>query len=475
MNGLTRSQQRWLLALAGLVIVLLLAAPALREQRLAVIEVAPPVALPAALISASQKAALARDRQRAQTLVAEIAVADAELQPSQPQRWAAADYQRFINQRERADSDYSASDYAAAVSGYSDAHESLTAIAALRPERLSSALQLAEQSYQQFALESLAEQLELAEWLIEAGTPAQRAQLSAAQGRQPRLPATLQRVAELGQLIERGALDRAEQLHGRADDAIDRGHPALQTLYSQLNAALQQRELRAALSSGHSALAAGQLAAAENAFIRAQQIDPQQSDASAGLALVANQRRQQMIDRQLARAEQHEQREQWQQAVAVYQQLQADAPGLLEAQVRLLSSGARAELDQRWQQLTADPFQLVEPSYRRGAQQWLADARSISPRGERLNGQIEQLQALLTAAAQRQSVVLLSNGETEVTLFKVAQLGRFQRHTIELLPGAYTALGSCRGRRDRQVAFTVGFDSAAEPIEPIQITCGQPL
>lgn len=475
MNRLTRSQQGWLVALTGLAVALLLAAPALRQQRLTTIDVAAQIAAPAAPITASQRAALARDRQRAQILVAEIAVADAELQSSQPDRWASSHYQRFVNQRERADSDYTASNYAAAVGGYSDALASLAAITALRPERLRRALQRAEQSYNEFALEALGEQLELAELLIEAGTPDQRATLSAALARQPQLPATLQRVNELGRLIERGEIDRAEQLRGQPGPAIDTSHPALKALLSQLSAALQQRELTAALHNGHSALSAGQLAAAESAFKRAQQIDPTQPDGAAGLALVVNQRRQQMIDHQLARAEQFEQLEQWQQAVDVYQQLQADAPGLVEAQVRLLSSGVRAALDLRWQQLSGDPFQLVEASYRREALQWLADARSISPRGERLDGQIEQLQALLSAAQQRQRVVLLSNGETEVTLFKVAQLGRFQRHTIELLPGAYTALGSCRGRRDRQVAFTVGFGSAAGPIEPVHITCGQPL
>jgi len=475
-NGLTARQQRWLIALGLLLVGLLLASPALREQRLTAIEPQSSAqATVTAALTASQRAALARDRQLAQTVVAEIAVADAALQPRQPERWAAADYRRYRNQLMLADNHHAASDFSAALAGYRAALETLNGLAAQRPTELGEQLAAAQNHYRTFAAGPLEQSLAIAALLL-AEEPSQQAeQLAELRRLQPLLAVTEQAVASVGRLLERGQLDAAEQALQAAQRDVDRDHPALRQTAEQLARQLAARNHQQALDNGYAAIARGALEQAEQAFNTAQALAIDGDAATDGLAMVANQRRQRTIDALLAEAEHYERAERWAQAVATYQQLQRSAPGLLEAQARLLSSGARAEFDQQWQQLVAAPLQLGRGEPRRSAEQWLTDAGALAAAGPRLTEQAERLTALLESAAQARPVTLLSDGETDVTLFRVAKLGRFDRQQLDLLPGHYTALGSCRGRRDNQVSFEVALEPAIQAPLQVEVVCGQPL
>jgi hypothetical protein len=52
-------------------------------------------------------------------------------------------------------------------------------------------------------------------------------------------------------------------------------------------------------------------------------------------------------------------------------------------------------------------------------------------------------------------VALRSDAQTDVVVYKVAKLGKFNQHELALRPGAYTAVGSRIGYRDVRVDFTV--------------------
>ena len=94
----------------------------------------------------------------------------------------------------------------------------------------------------------------------------------------------------------------------------------------------------------------------------------------------------------------------------------------------------------------------------------LIQARKISPRGPVLSAQIERLQVLLKQANSTVTVTLRSDGATEVTVYKVARLGRFDQRELSLRPGSYTAVGSRNGYRDVRVNFTIQHDSSPAPL-----------
>lgn len=54
---------------------------------------------------------------------------------------------------------------------------------------------------------------------------------------------------------------------------------------------------------------------------------------------------------------------------------------------------------------------------------------------------------------------LTSDNATEVTLYRVGRLGRFQERAVTLTPGTYTLVGSRPGYRDVRVELVVAPDS----------------
>jgi hypothetical protein len=56
-------------------------------------------------------------------------------------------------------------------------------------------------------------------------------------------------------------------------------------------------------------------------------------------------------------------------------------------------------------------------------------------------------------------VELVSDSLTEVTVYRVGRLGRFERRTVELRPGTYTVVGSRAGFRDVRHEFVLRKDT----------------
>ena len=81
------------------------------------------------------------------------------------------------------------------------------------------------------------------------------------------------------------------------------------------------------------------------------------------------------------------------------------------------------------------------------------------------------LDRLLTVAMTPVSVTLESDNLTEVTLLKVGRLGMFSTRTLELRPGAYTAVGSRQGYHDVRRSFRVSPGDAA----PVAVRCEEPI
>jgi hypothetical protein len=61
-------------------------------------------------------------------------------------------------------------------------------------------------------------------------------------------------------------------------------------------------------------------------------------------------------------------------------------------------------------------------------------------------------------------VQLVSDNLTEVTLYQVGVLGRFETHELMLKPGNYVAVGTRPGYRDVRAEFEVGFDGRSTPV-----------
>ena len=255
-----------------------------------------------------------------------------------------------------------------------------------------------------------------------------------------------------------GEWRRAEALWRRALDALDTALDA---------ARLSRRD--DALSEAYIALRDGRESDAKTHFERAGTLD---ADAAAdGLVALALRRELAELDalgRRLALARKNED---WRGAERASRAALAIDAGLLFAQRGLEQARGRARLDARMQELLADA--LNTPHMRRLALEALEAARALGEdAGARLATQRAELAGKLEAMSRPISVIFVSDKLTRVTLLRVAQLGRFERTSLSLLPGEYTALGQRAGYRDVRRTFTV--QPGVSPA-PVSVRCEEAI
>ena len=108
----------------------------------------------------------------------------------------------------------------------------------------------------------------------------------------------------------------------------------------------------------------------------------------------------------------------------------------------------------------------------REARAVLAAARQQPAPGARLTGQITRLENTITLARTPVVITIMSDKLTDVTIYRVGELGRFGQHSLSLIPGSYVAVGKRDGFRDVRVEFNV---SPAQADAMIAVRCEQKL
>jgi tetratricopeptide (TPR) repeat protein len=164
--------------------------------------------------------------------------------------------------------------------------------------------------------------------------------------------------------------------------------------------------------------------------------------------------------------------EDWKAAAALYRQaLKVDrnagfaSDGLDRAQ-------ARARLHEQIDHYLERPSRLYsdEPLSNAGE---LLEGAAAAPAGEpKLANKLARLQKLVREAGTPLPVSLRSDGKTEVVIYHVGRLGRFDTHRLKLKPGDYTVVGTREGYRD--VRKTLGVRPGQAGVEVV-IRCEEPV
>jgi len=167
-----------------------------------------------------------------------------------------------------------------------------------------------------------------------------------------------------------------------------------------------------------------------------------------------------------------ESREEWKGAVREY-----EAALAIDAHVTFALEGReraqkRADLDDAIAFHGRHPERLSAPAVAREVELLLERARSVQPAGPALERKVAALEAELVRARTPVSVVIESDGLTELSLSRVGRLGTLRRRSLELVPGSYTLTGSRPGYRDVRRQFDVA-PGAAPP--PVALRCQEAL
>lgn len=409
-------------------------------------------------VSPWSDAQLAKLRKEAQNVLAELLEVQAELEERGVQHWAPEQFAAVAALATAGDALYQNREYEAAKDQYAQGLAQLQALEAGIPAELARQLALAREGLEMGDLEQATAALDMAD-AIEPGNP-EAAQLRQRVEVLPQLLALLENAAAAEQANDLASA--IEQLKQAV--ALDPLHQRSGTELERVTAAYNDQRFNEAMTEGYAALDANQFDTARKAFRRAAQLQAGSSEASSALQEVETAATAHRLATLQSSGTKDEQAEQWQQAVTAYEKAQKIDPNVLFAREGLARSRDRARLDKQFRAAIEDPQRLSDTAVAGATEKMLQMARKISPRGPVLVSQIDQLEQLLKQANTPIAVTVRSDLETDVVIYKVAKLGKFDQHQLDLRPGNYTAVGSRLGYRDVRVDFAIVAGSKPSPV-----------
>ena len=173
-----------------------------------------------------------------------------------------------------------------------------------------------------------------------------------------------------------------------------------------------------------------------------------------------------------ARANREVEAEDWDAAAATYQKILDQDANVAAARDGLGNARARIALRNEMQKYIEDPDRLADADEMNAAASLMTRIARIAPQGPKLKASKEALARVLKRAASPVPVRLVSDSATDVAVYKVGRLGKFDSTELELRPGVYTAVGSRPGFKDVRRQFRVSPDAA---MDPVVVQCEEPI
>jgi tetratricopeptide (TPR) repeat protein len=254
--------------------------------------------------------------------------------------------------------------------------------------------------------------------------------------------------------------------------ALDPANAQARAGLAQANAAVSDDSYAKAAGEGFAALGAGRLDEARAAFERARALRPNGAEAAEGLRRVAAARGAHGTAAKRAHAEDLEEQERWEDALAIYDDILREDGSITFAQAGRARAGARLQLGDSLQALINHPERLASPPVRDQALALLQIAQEQPSPGPVLSTRIAQLSALMPGLDKPVHLSLVSDSVTQVAIPSIGSFGSFSRRDIELKPGHYTVIGTRDGYRDVRRDITV---TPGQQDQTINVSCSQPI
>jgi len=417
------------------------------------------------LESPFQKAQLAKARREAQDILSKLMAKQSILEARQVNLWAADTYQQALDSAKLGDVTFRARDFPAAQQHYQNSLTALTELEAQIDVTFSQYLAQGNATLEAGHSERAIENFDMALVMEPNDLAAQKGLARATV-----LPQVMVDLFNAVNAQQGGSLPEAKTFYQAALD-LDADNTDAQQGLATINALITEQNFIDALSSGYSALEISNYNSAITAFKQALALDSSSSEAKQALTQTQNKQARQMLNVRLSKANNYEQQESWRAAEGIYAKILAKDSTIIEARIGEIRSRVRADLDDSLQKVIDEPMRLSSSNIFYGAEQTLAEARSINPIGPRLGSQIASMQILLIKAASPWPVRMVSDNLTKVTLFRVGKLGMFDQMSLDLKPGKYVAIGNRLGYRDVRVEFRV--TGGGETV--VTVRCNEPI
>mgnify|MGYP001818761874 CR=1 FL=1 len=450
---------RWLWIALGLLVLLALAVifalPAALvpvEEKLAPSAAPSPAPAPAqAPVQANAQAAAASPRpdgdSEPQRDAAHQALQDylklrARLELEDAGRWGEPGWSEAATRASAADRQFARRQFAAAARDYRAALQRLRQIEADRPVQLADALEQGRRALASDDVDGAIGHFEAA-LLIAPDDPDATAGIVQARKR----GASIEQMARGRSAEAQGDLAAARSAYLEAT-RLDPEYPAARTGLQRVTAEIDARDYMAAMTRALGALDAGRTTQADKALAEAERLrpgDPAVRDARARLQAM---RAQAALDSLRRQAAARVRAEDWPAAAGLYRKALAVDPAAGFAATGLRRAEQRAKLHAQFDHYLDKPARVYSAAPLANAKRLLAAAGDAPPQEPRLAKKIAALRDLVVGAETPMTVTLQSDGATEVVIYRVGRLGRFDTHALQLTPGDYTIVGSRPGYRD---------------------------
>jgi len=361
---------------------------------------------------------------------------------------------------------YDLGDYAAAGAAWEAATAALADVEASRPAALATALADGAAALGRGQSDAATRAYQLALTIEPGNAAAERGLQRAA------------RIDEVFSLLDAAARDEqagrpAAALAGyRKALTVDDEAPGAKDGISRIQAQQSGEAFAAVMSRGLAAMADGRAGQARSAFEQALAMRPGSREAQDALDELARSEQARGLQALTAQALAAEQAEKWDEARQAWSGALALEPTLEPARAGLERSLPRLELDQRIDAFIRQPEKLWTPAGRASARSAVAAAADAAGPRTELTRRVAQLSALIEAAETPVKVQLRSDGVTDVVIYRVGQMGRFELREVELLPGRYAVVGSRRGYRDVRRELEIAPGSTPGPVT---VRCEEPI
>ncbi len=212
---------------------------------------------------------------------------------------------------------------------------------------------------------------------------------------------------------------------------------------------------RELLSRGLAAMHSGQYRLARDTLQKAAAIDPESDEVREALSQVDQALKLSQLDGLQRQASVAEGKGDWPKALEMYQAALAIDPNVGFALQGRQRTMRRITIGRRIDFYLKQPETLFDDRHLANAVQLLLDAERVEPLDSGLQADIDKLDLLVTAAQTPVRVTITSDSQTDVAVYKVGRLGRFETQDLRLRPGTYTVTGVRDGYRDVRLRFTV--------------------
>ncbi len=215
-----------------------------------------------------------------------------------------------------------------------------------------------------------------------------------------------------------------------------------------VNGRLKEAQFQQLISEGLAAFHNNAYQVARKKLIKAKALKPNSPEVLDALSQVDEAMRLARIDALQKQALAAEQTGDWQSALKSYQAVLE-----IDKTVQFASRGEKRAAEQiriakRLDFFLAQPDALESDSQLKNAILLISEAGDVEPQGPQLADRIKKLERLVGIAKTPLKITIESDNLTQVAVYRVGKLGRFQVRELELRPGTYTVVGARDGYQD---------------------------